>query len=221
MNEALKDVSLFDRFKEVDVLVESGTLLSLEDTDTGKSVEEKMKEICKWIPTAFSHDEDPLWPKFGNQFVDPLFEARHIGEDEFILVWRDVAFTYYKRFGRSTYISRELSDLEATQFIQELRGTLQQLADKKPYDPLALYRAVEEPLPEDPTQRKIAIAKRQEADAEIARLDAREGYYTLTERRLMYAKQRGFIPNLNAIPSLDRLNTLLDIMEDAGIPEKK
>lgn len=221
MNEALKDVSLFTNYAEVDVLVESGELVYLDDTDTGKAIDEKMKEICSWIPHNFAHDEDPLWPKHGNTFVSDLFEARHLGEDEFMLVWRDMAFTYYKRFGRSTCVTRALTDEEATQFINELRGTLQALAAKNPYDPLARYRPAEEPLPKDPAERTKAVAARRAAEAKIAELDAREGYYSVDERRVMMAKKKNYTPVLKPIPTLERLNDILEVLNDEEIPEKK
>lgn len=217
MNTAEKDVTLFDKLVDDDT-VKIEDMIYLTNTDTGKAIDTRMRDMRQWIAQNFNHDEDPLWPKHGNQFTGPLFEARHIDSDDFILVWRDVAFSYYKRFGRSTYISRALTDDETTQFFIELTGTLDALTKERPKeDPQAKYKA--EPYVE-PTDPK-AVEKKQAADAAIAKLDAREGHYTLDERRTLLAERNKYTPNLTPILTVQKLNDLLEVLKDEGIPEKR
>lgn len=218
MNTAEKDVTLFDKLVDDDQVVKIEDMIYLTNTDTGKAIDTRMRDMRQWIAQNFNHDEDPLWPKHGNHFKCQLFEARHIDSDDFILVWRDVAFSYYKRFGRSTYISRALTDDETTQFFIELTGTLTNLMTERPKeDPLKAYKA--EPYVE-PTDPK-AVEKKQAADAAIAKLDAREGYYTLNERRTLLAERNKYTPNLTPILTVKSLNDLLEVLKDEGIPEKR
>lgn len=216
MNLAPKDVSLFTVFADPDAAADAGKSIYLPDTDTGKAIDARMTEMQKWISENFNHDEDPLWPKHGNTFVCDLFEARHLGDDEFVLVWRDIAFTYYKRFGRSCFVSRALTDDETTQFFMELHGALDALSkERSKEDPLAKYKAPAYVPPTDPRLIKEAA----EAAAAIAVLDARPGHYTLDERRLMLGKKNNYTPNLQPIANLQRLNDSLEILKDEGIPE--
>ena len=71
MNLQLKDVSLFEKFKDPDEAADTGLSHILDSTDTGKVIKRRMDEICKWIPTAFDADKDPLWPKFSKVLVVP------------------------------------------------------------------------------------------------------------------------------------------------------
>jgi len=228
MNEALKDVSLFDKLVENNEIaleyqhVKTEDMLELIKTDTGRSINEKMEGVRKWVAENFSAEESPLWPKHGNNFNCELFEARCFDLDDFVLVWRDVAFAYYKRFGRCTFVSRALTDDEASQFITEITAAVETLAaSKPPHDPLAQYRPAEEPLPKDPTERKRAVAMRQEADKAIAELDAREGYYSFDERRVLLAQKNNYTPTLKPVPSLQRLHDILEVLRDDDIPEKR
>lgn len=220
MNEALKDVSLFESLTaDDDVKIED--MKALDDTDTGKIIGEKMKEICRWIPHAFAADEDPLWPKHGNTFVGELFEARHIDSDDFILVWRNIAFSYYKRFGRSTYVSRALTDAEATQFLTELRGTLEALSAKKPYDPLSSYRAVppERAVPLTDQEKKDAAFEIEQVNKQIALLNLNpQYYYSLDERRSLLAEKNNYVANLYPVITLEQLRGLVMILSDENIP---
>lgn len=225
MNTQLKDVSLFETFKDPDEASEAGLSFPLDQTDTGKALKTRMGEICKWIPTAFDADKDPLWPKFDKVLDTDLFESRYMGDEEFVLVWRNVAFTYYKRFGRSTYVSRELTDDEATQFIMELRGTLENLAASGPaFDPQAKYKPTppvdEATLP--PDQLVKSRQDRVEALAVIAIHDLDPiGFYTFRERRELMAAKNGYVPSYKEVASASDANDLIDILHEEKIPYER
>ncbi|MNQ03240.1 hypothetical protein D3C85_159380 [compost metagenome] len=223
MNNNPKDVSLFVTFKDPDEASESGLSSALDETDTGKVITTRMHEICKWIPTAFDADKDPLWPKFDKVLDTELFETRYMGDEEFVLVWRDVAFTYYKRFGRSTYVSRELTDDEATQFIMELRGTLENLA-KAQDDHEAAIKVTKETAKNPPTAKQLAKAAEDKAlaDKRVADHDVDpEGHYTLHERRMLLATAKGYTATLRPILTLDYAESIISLLEEEGIPHAK
>jgi hypothetical protein len=225
MNNNPKDVSLFVTFKDPDEASESGLSSALDETDTGKVITTRMHEICKWIPTAFDADKDPLWPKFDKVLDTELFETRYMGDEEFVLVWRDVAFTYYKRFGRSTYVSRELTDDEATQFIMELRGTLENLAASKPkYDPQAQYKPTPSVDPATLTPEQLAKVEADKAEAlEVIAIHDLDpvGFYTFKERRELMAIKNGYTPSYKEVASASDANDLIDILHEEQIPYER
>lgn len=223
MNLQLKDVSLFEKFKDPDEAAEAGLSVYLTDTDTGKVIDQRMSEICKWIPTVFDADKDPLWPKFDKVLVTDLLESRHMGDEEFVLVWRDIAFTYYKRFGRGTYVSRALTDDEVTQFFIELRGTLENLAKSIDTHEAAI-KVTKDTAKNPPTAKQLAKAAEDKvlADKRVADHDADpEGHYTLHERRMMLATAKGYTATLRPILTLDYAESIITLLEEEGIPHAK
>jgi hypothetical protein len=223
MNIAPKDLSLFETFKDPDAASEAGLSQYLIETDTGKVIDERMSEICKWIPTAFEADKDPLWPKFDKVLVTDLFESRHMGDEEFVLVWRDVAFTYYKRFGRGTYVSRALTDDEATQFIMELRGTLENLSKEQTAHETAVA-VVKETAKNPPTSEQVTNTAKDLFEAnEVIRIHDLDpiGFYTFKERRALLATKNGYTPSFTQVANASDANNLLDILNEEGIPYER
>jgi hypothetical protein len=225
MNTSPKDVSLFETFKDPDEASEKGLSVYLIETDTGKGIDQRMEEIRRWIPLNFDADKDPLWPKHGKVLDTALFESRHMGDEEFVLVWRDVAFTYYKRFGRGTYVSRALTDDEATQFIMELRGTLVEMASSQPaFDPQSKYKMAPpvDPATLTPEQAAKVEADKAEALAVIAIHDLDPvGFYTFKERRELMAVKLGYVPSYKEVASASDANDLMDILAEEKIPYER
>jgi hypothetical protein len=225
MNNSQKDVSLFETFKDPDEASEKGLSVYLIETDTGKGIDQRMEEIRRWIPLNFDADKDPLWPKFDKVLDTELFESRHMGDEEFVLVWRDVAFTYYKRFGRGTYVSRTLTDDEATQFIMELRGTLIEMAASQPaFDPQAKYKMTPpvDPATLTPEQATKVETDKAEALAVIAIHDLDPvGFYTFKERRELMAVKNGYVPSYKEVASASDANDLMDILHEEQIPYER
>lgn len=223
MNIHEKDASLFETFKDPDDAAEKGLSVYLIETDTGKAIDARMSEICKWIPTAFSADKDPLWPKFDKVLDTNLFESRHMGDEEFVLVWRDIAFTYYKRFGRGTYVSRALTDDEVTQFFIELRGTLDKLSKEIDAHDAAI-KVTKETAKNPPTAEQLAQAAKDkaEADAVIAIHDADPiGFYTFQERRELLAVKLNYSPSYQVMKRARDANWVLDILHEEKIPYER
>lgn len=223
MNNATKDVSLFVKFKDPDEASEAGLSVYLIETDTGKGIDQRMEEIRKWIPTAFDADKDPLWPKFDKVLDTDLFESRHMGDEEFVLVWRDVAFTYYKRFGRGTYVSRALTDDEATQFIMELRGTLENLAKEQTVHEAAV-KVTKETAKNPPTAEQLAKVEADKAAAlEVIAIHDLDpiGFYTFRERRELMATKLGYIASHKEVASASDANDLIDILHEEKIPYER
>jgi hypothetical protein len=223
MNNATKDVSLFVKFKDPDEAAEAGHSVYLIETDTGKWIDEQMDGLRKWIAQNFDHDKDPLWPKHGNQFVCDLFEARHMGDDEFVMVWRDVVFTYYKRFGRGTYVSRALDSEEAAQFINEFKVTVEALAKETDAAEVVRVAAVEAAKP-PPTAEELAKAAedKAQADQRVAEHDADlENNYSLEERRRLLAQAKNYTATLRPILTLDYAESIIALLEEEGIPHTR
>lgn len=223
MNLHEKDASLFEKFKDPDEAAEKGLSVYLIETDTGKVIDARMSEICKWIPTAFDADKDPLWPKNDKVLDTNLFESRHMGDDEFVLVWRDIAFTYYKRFGRGTYVSRALTDDEVTQFFIELRGTLENLA-KEIDGHEAAVKVTKETAKNPPTAEQLAKAAedKAQADQRVAVHDADlENYYSLEERRKQLAVVKNYTATLRPILTLEYAESIIALLEEEGIPHAR
>lgn len=223
MNTSPKVVSLFEKFKDPDEASEAGLSVYLSETDTGKWIDEKMSEIRSWIPHNFDADKDPLWPKFDKVLDTDLLESRHMGDDEFVLVWRDVAFTYYKRFGRGTYVSRALDTLEAAQFVAEFKGTVEWLS-KQQEATVKVAEATKVLSTPAPTAEQMAKAAEDKvlADKRVAEHDVDpEGNYTLHERRLLLAKAKGYTATLRPILTPEYAESIITLLEEEGIPHAK
>jgi hypothetical protein len=228
MNNNPKDVSLFDQYDDPDQAAEEGRSIYLSKMDTGKWIDEQMEGVRKFCAANFDHDESPLWPKLGSHFITEFCETRRIDKtgdsgDEFGLIWRDVIFTYYKRFGRSTYVSRELSSEEATQFIKEvkeaLESCLEAVIETKATEVAAKIAATPPPTPE---QLDAVEASRAAAAAVIAEHDADPiGFYTFRERRELMAVKLNYQPSYKAVESADDANNLLDILHEEQIPYER
>lgn len=227
INTKPKDSELFTKFSDPDHSAETGELLYLIDTATGKYIDQKMGEIREWIPKHFDHHEDPLWPMYGNKFVTDLCEARvadpkEPGNNDFILVWRDVAFTYYKRFGRGTYVSRAMELEEVEQFLTELREALtskvvvEDAAPDGKFPPFKVDESGEQPM-DKTAELSLELAKTLVAVHDKNRLT----HYTLRERRIMMAASRGYSPKLTVLASPSEVNNLIELLNEEGIAIKR
>lgn len=216
MNVQPKNRELLEKPISEEIGDYSEGMLYLIDTDIGKAFDERMSSMRKFCAENFGHEDDPLWPKFGDNFKSDLFEAVHRGDDEFLLVWRDVLFAYYKRFGRSTYISRELTDDEVTQFFMELQGVLTSLvANSPPVDKMGKYRPDPIPTPNTPGGKLLheaaALVKAYDEDPANA--------LTLNQRRTLLGEKRGYAPALGPVISPTVFHELIAMLDEEGIPK--